>query len=263
VVEPLKEQVRTLKTQAERSPTLEGTLYIAKQAKQQLDQIRTLEGLDDSLDRLGSDVDKLVRETQKHDNDLQSSAVAFEAQPRWPAKAAKMSAEARKRYPNDPNVTALNNKLMRYRLSLWGLRGLGGIIILILLGLLVAWGNGRFQAYQLSRTPTATATATATATITPTFTVTASPTLTPSETPTPSLTPTPTIGITLRSIWARNDCYEGFSAIGKLPEGVEVHFLPAGRRFDDFNRECVLIEYTAPDRSIIGWVLFMDLTGGP
>ncbi len=39
VVEPLKEQTRALKGQAERAATLENGLYLARQARQQLDQI--------------------------------------------------------------------------------------------------------------------------------------------------------------------------------------------------------------------------------
>ena len=39
VVEPLKEQTRTLKNQAERASTLEEALYLTKQARQNLTQI--------------------------------------------------------------------------------------------------------------------------------------------------------------------------------------------------------------------------------
>ena len=35
-----------------------------------------------------------------------------------------------------------------------------------------------------------------------------------------------------------------------------------GRRFDDFNRECVLVEYAGTEGSVIGWVLIADL-GAP
>jgi hypothetical protein len=65
-----------------------------------------------------------------------------------------------------------------------------------------------------------------------------------------------------RAIWARGGCYEGNRAVGKIPEGGVVRFLPAGRRFDDFNRECVFVEYVNPEGgSIIGWVLIADLGG--
>jgi hypothetical protein len=67
--------------------------------------------------------------------------------------------------------------------------------------------------------------------------------------------------LTLRDVWARNGCYETFTAVGKIPEKGPVRFLPSERRFDDFNRECVLVEYNGPDKSIIGWVLISDLGG--
>ena len=49
--------------------------------------------------------------------------------------------------------------------------------------------------------------------------------------------------------------------MGSIPEGGSVRFLPSERRFDDFNRECVLIEYREQGRSIIGWVLIADIVG--
>jgi hypothetical protein len=77
------------------------------------------------------------------------------------------------------------------------------------------------------------------------------------------LTPTPNAGYAMRDIWARNDCYEGFTAIGRIPAGGYVRFLQSERRFDPFNRECVLVEYRATNQSIIGWVLILDLSGAP
>jgi tetratricopeptide (TPR) repeat protein len=65
VVEPLKEQTRSLKNQADRAPTLEEALYLSKQAKQSLDQIRNLEGVDESLDRLQNEMEKLQRDSQR------------------------------------------------------------------------------------------------------------------------------------------------------------------------------------------------------
>ncbi len=69
--------------------------------------------------------------------------------------------------------------------------------------------------------------------------------------------------IAQRDIWARNGCYEGFTAIGKIPPGGEVQFLPSERRFDDFNRECVLVEYQREGGAVIGWVLLADLGSDP
>jgi tetratricopeptide (TPR) repeat protein len=263
VVEPLKEQTRDLKKQAERALTLEEALYLAKQAKQNLDQIRNLEGVDESLDRLGNEIDRLQRDIQKYDNDLQTAARSYENRPSWPAEADRMSAEVRERYPNDPGVSRLNRNLRSFRWKLMGMRAGGifiGIIVLFLIG---SWGVGRFRAYLVSLTPTPTPTATATATSTPTPTFTPTITPTPTETGTPTLTPTPLSSIAQRDIWARNGCYEGFTAVGKIPAGATVRFLPSERRFDDFNRECVLVEYQRDGAAVIGWVLILDLGAGP
>jgi len=78
----------------------------------------------------------------------------------------------------------------------------------------------------------------------------------------PPFTPTatPINGFALRDIWARNGCYESFTATGRIPLGGEVVFLTTERRFDQFNRECALVEHNAFGRSIIGWILLMDLS---
>ncbi|MEJ2353124.1 MAG: hypothetical protein P8Y03_25330, partial [Anaerolineales bacterium] len=243
--------------------TLEEALYLAKQARQNLDQIRNLEGVDESLDRLGNEIDRLQRDIQKYDNDLQSAARAYENRPSWPAEAERMSAEVRERYPNDPSVSRLNRNLRSFRWKLMGVRAGGVIIGIIVLFLIGSWGMGRFRAYLVSLTPTPTPTATATATATPTPTFTPTITPTPTETGTPTLTPTPLSSIAQRDIWARNGCYEGFTAVGKIPAGASVRFLPSERRFDDFNRECVLVEYQREGAAVIGWVLILDLGAGP
>jgi tetratricopeptide (TPR) repeat protein len=260
IVGPLKEQARALKTQAERSRTLEGASYLAKQAKTQLEQIRNLEGVDESLDRLQHDLDKLIREVQKYEDELQAANTAYDSNPGWPAEASKLSADVRRRYPNDPGVVDLNRSLSGYRTKLTAVRAAGGLVMIILVALLGWFASGRVQAYMLSLTPTATPTATATGTPTPTATATATvtPTVTPTETPT--MTPTPLAGRALRPVWVRTDCYEGHAAVGRIPQDGVIRFLPSERRFDDFNRECVLVEYRE-DRSIIGWVLLSDFVG--
>jgi tetratricopeptide (TPR) repeat protein len=263
VVDPLKEQTRSLKNQADRAGTLEEALYLSKLAKQNLDQIRNLEGVDESLDRLQSDLDRQQREIQRLDNDLQSAVRAYENRPGWPAEAVRISAEVRQRYPNDPGVSQLERNLRSYRLKLLAIRiggVIGGILILAILG---NWGIGRYQAFVLSRTPTATPTLTATPTFTPTATFL--PTQTPTELPTatPTLTPTPLSGFTLREVFARSGCYEGFTAVGRIPAGGAVRFLPAERRFDDFNRECVLVEFQREGGDVIGWVLLLDVSAEP
>ena len=260
VVEPLKEQTRVLMNQAEHATTLEEGLYLNKQARQSLAQIRNLEGVDESLDRLQSEIERQQRAYQKFDNDLQAANQAYEKNPTWPAEAARLSAEVAKRFPIDPGVKELKRKLRNYRLKVLGIRaGLIVIGMLILAGA-GAWGRSKYQAYMLAQTPTLTATATATATLTPlpTQTATLTPTLLP--TLTPSLTPTPLVAFTQRDVFARNGCYEKFTAIGRIPSGSRVRFLPAERRFDEFSRECVLVEYlTASGGGIAGWVLTLDM----
>lgn len=263
VVEPLIEQARSMKNQAERASTLEEALYLAKQAKAQLDQIRNLEGVDISLDRLQTEVDQLLRDIERYDNDLQLAKRAYENRPNWPAEASRLTAEVRERYPTDPEVNRLNRSLRRYRWSLTGLRAGGVIIVIIILFLLARWGFGRVNAFLVSLTPTPTPTATATATLTPTPTDTPTATPTPTDTPTPTITPTPIAAIAQREIWARNGCYEGFTAIGRIPAGGVVRFLPSERRFDDFNRECALVENQREGGAIIGWVLLADVGAEP
>jgi len=263
VVEPLREQTRSLKNQSERAPTLEEALYLSKQAKENLDQIRNLVGVDESLNRLQAEIEKLQRDLQKYDNDLQNAIRAYDDNPGWPAQASRISAEVRKRYPNDPDASRLERNLRSYRWKLLGIRVGAGAIAIIILFFLANWGLGRYRAFLLSLTPTPTPTLTATPTftLTPTSTSTATPTLT--STATPTLTPTPTSGIAQRDIWARNGCYEGFTAIGRIPAGASLRFLPSERRFDDFNRECVLVEYQRDGASVIGWVLMLDIGSGP
>jgi tetratricopeptide (TPR) repeat protein len=259
VVEPLKDQTRELKNQAERAATLEEALYLSRQARGNLDQIRNLEGVDESLDRLQVEIDRLQRRIQKYDGDLQSAERAFEAHPGWPAEAARISAEVRERYPNDPGVSRLDRNLRSYRWKLMGIRLGVVLIVLILLGIIASWGMGRYRSYLLSLTPTPTPTAsvTPTVTLTPTATATGTPTATP--TPSPTITPPPISGFVQRAVWARSGCYESFNAAGRIPAGGFVRFLPSERRFDDFNRECVLVEYQRDQGAVIGWILILDV----
>jgi len=263
VVEPLKEQTRSLYNQANRAPTLEEALYLSKQARLSLDQIRNLEGVDEDLNRLQNEIDKLQRDILRYDNDLQSATRAYENKPDWPSEAARISAEVRERFPNDPGVSRLNRNLRSYRWKLVGIR-LGIVVAGIILIVLIAnWGIGKYHSYLLALTPTPTPTATATPTFTPTMTLT--PTLIPTMTPTgtPTETPRPLSSLAQRDIWARSGCYAGFSAVGVIPAGGTVRFLPSERRFDDFNRECALVDYQRGGVDVIGWVLIVDLGALP
>ena len=134
------------------------------------------------------------------------------------------------------------------------------VVDILILAAFGAGGMGKYQAYMLAQTPTLTLTATSTATLTPLPTQT--PTLTPTLLPTvtPTIPPTPIVAFTQRDVFARNGCYEKFTAIGKIPSGARVRFLPTERRFDEFNRECVLVEYlTDNGGAITGWGLALDV----
>jgi hypothetical protein len=133
------------------------------------------------------------------------------------------------------------------------------LLVVAAIGFLGWWTVGRIRSYILSLTPTSTPTATPTTTATVTYTPTGTSTITPTPTITFTPTTTPIVGTSLRDIWARSGCYEGFSAIGRIPAGGSLNFLPTERRFDQFNRECLLVEYLGEGRSIIGWVLIADV----
>lgn len=260
VVEPLKEQTRTLMNQAEHAATLEEGLYLNQQARQSLAQIRNLEGVDESLDRLQNEIERQQRSYQKFDNDLQAANQAYEKNPAWPAEAARLSVEVAKRFPLDPGVKELKRKLRNYRWKVLGIKAGLVLVSILILAAFGAWGRSKYQAYMLAQTPTLTSTATATATLTPSPTHTSTVTPTPQPSLTPTLTPSPIVAFIQRDVFARNGCYEKFTAIGKIPSGGTVRFLPAERRFDEFNRECVLVEYlTDSGGAITGWVLTLDV----
>ena len=257
VVEPLKDQIRSLKTQADRSQTIDAVLAKARQAKQTLDQARSLGYSDAGIDQLGDDIEKLFRDVQRYEDELQQATAVFNSNRSWPAAAAQISQDVRARYPNDPRVIELNRSLAPYHNTRSAIR-----IGLILLGIIIAagiiwFGYNRVQGYILSLTPTATATPTSTATATP-----MPPTDTPTPRPsaTPSLTPTPPSGIVTRNVYVRQGCYETFRAIGEIPEGGFVRFLPVERKFDNLGRECLFVEYVnAENVSISGYILVMDV----
>lgn len=257
VVEPLKDQARSLKTQADRAQTLDTVIAKARQAKQAIDQARSLGYSDENLNQLQGDIEKLFRDIQRYEDELQQATTVFNTNRSWPAAAAQISQDVRARYPNDPRVIELNRSLKPYKNARIGIRA--GIILigLIILSGLVLLGVNKAHAYLLSLTPTATPTSTFTPTWTPLpFTATN----TPRPSLTPTLTPTPPSGVVSRDVYVRNGCYETFRAIGKIPAGSTVRFLPAERRYDNINRECLLVEFTAPDQTtLVGWILIADI----
>lgn len=258
VLDPLKEQARTLRSQAERAQTLDSAQAKIQQARGVLEQVRALGPADDDLEILEDEIERQSQEVQRYQEELQQANVALNANRSWPSNASRMSQEVRSRYPNDPGVMELNRGLSSYRASLTGIRA--GIVLLglIILGVVLWLGGTQVRAYVLALTPTVTATPTATATVTRTPQPSATATNTPNP---PTITPTPLTGATARTVWARNGCYETFEAIARIPEGGIVRFMPVERTFDNFNRECVFVEYVGETRTIIGWVLLADLAG--
>jgi tetratricopeptide (TPR) repeat protein len=259
-VAPLKEQVRTLKVKAERAETLVDALSYLQQAKSHLDAIRELTNFDENLERLQDEVDHQFQNLSKIESDLNTARTAYENRPTWPSQAYTLSQEARLQFPQDPQVQQINRSLAGYKAIRLGFQAGAVLIVLILLYLFGLWGVRRFQAYQLARTPSPTSTATITPTSTLTATSTATGTWTPTPTATFTPTPTPIFGFARRDIWARNGCYEEFTATGRIPTGGQVNFLTSERRFDQFSRECALVEYNEFGRSIIGWILLVDVS---
>lgn len=261
VLEPLKEQIRTLKAQADRSQTLDSAQGKLQQARQVLDQIRNLGPGDDDIEDLQEGIEHQSREIQRYQEELQQANVVLNTNRSWPAAAAKMSQEVRSRFPNDPGVIELNKGLSNYHTTLTAIKA--GVIVvgIFIIGLLLWMGYGRANAYILSLTPTATSTPTATMTSTPTPQPTATETPTPEPTIAPTITPTPLTGTVARTIWAREGCYDSFEARARIPEGAIVRFMPVERRWDSFNRECIFVEYVGDSRTINGWILIADLVG--
>ena len=259
VIAPLKDQVAALRAQAVRAQTMDAARLKARQARQVIDQAHGLGASDETLDSLQSEVEKVLMDLARYEDQLEQARAVLEANRSWPAGAARISADLRNRYPNDPGVIELNQGLAPYRNAQLGIRAGIAAVALIILGLLLWLGIRQVQAYivSLTPTPTATPTATATFTVTPTFTPTFTPT--PRPTPTPTITPTPINAKVARIVWARNGCYEDFQAIAQIPENGLVRLLPAERRFDTLSRECLLIEYVGETRTIIGWILIADL----
>ncbi len=257
---PLKDQIRNFKVQAERAQTMEAAQNNARQARQILDQARSLGQKDDEFSQLQDDIDKILRHVQRYQDELQQAMVVLNTNRGWPAAAARMSQELRGRFPNDPGVIELNRGLRSYQATITGIKVGVGIVILAIVAIIVFVGYTQVRAYVVSLTPTVTPTPTLT--FTPTATATQLPTATslPTATRVPSLTPTPLAGKVARLVWARAGCYEKFDAIQRIPAGGVVKFLPSERRFDNFSRECVLVEYAGPNNaSVIGWILLLDL----
>lgn len=265
VAAALLDKIRQSKRQGDSAGTIKAAKQAYDQAEEDLETLQTLKPDDPQVRILQGEVKLAHHDILTQEDSLQRANQTLNSENRFfPRNAFNISKDVRTRFPEDPEVLNLKRRLRWYHVTLYG----GGAIAAFLL-ILVLWFGGRsiasgIRERRLALTPTATPTATITLTPTITSTPTMTPTITPLPTETPFYTPTSepiTTGTIGRNLFARNGCYESFRATGRLPEGAVVTIIPQTERsFDEFNRECVLIEYRADDTNVIGYVLMIDLT---
>jgi hypothetical protein len=261
----LLDNTQRLRDEAAKAPSLALALQKIAGARENLDLLRQLDAYDAQSLALENEISALATEINNAQDEIERAKAALTTGSHFFAwDAFRVSRNVRKRFPNDPQVLALKRGLT----PTYFVAGGGSIIIIILLGFLISFAarniSASIYARNLARTPTVTYTPTVT--LTPTVTPTPTKTLTPtpdySPTPTRTATPTPVITVvTLRDVYARSDCYAGYKSTGLIPQGTTLTLLPmAERRFDEFNRECVLVELRGSDSAIIGYVLMADVT---
>lgn len=264
-IQNLLENTQRLKLEASEAPTASLARQKVDAARENLDLLRQLDAYDSQSLSLENEISTLETEIYANEDAMTRAEEALKTGNKFFAiDALKISAKPRKRFSQDPKVL----ELKRGFLPTYIIGGLAALVALIVIGLLISLAFRGFSnaAYErnLARTPTITPTPTITLTptITPTATITPTPTPDYSPTPTYTVTPTPIVAVqTLREVWARSDCYDNFRATGSIPAGITLTLLPmAERRFDNFNRECVLVEYRSGDYAILGYVLMADVT---
>lgn len=264
-IQNLLENTQRLKQEASEAPTAALARQKVDAARENLDLLRQLDAYDSQSLSLENEISTLETEIQANEDAMTRAEEALKTGNKFFAlDALKISAKPRKRFPQDPKII----ELKRGFLPTYIIGGLSALIALIVIGLLISVAvrgiSNAVYERNLARTPTVTSTPTITLTptITPTPTVTPTPTPDYSPTPTYTVTPTPVVVVqTLREVWARSDCYDNFRATGSIPAGTTLTLLPmAERRFDNFNRECVLVEYRSGDYAILGYVLMADVT---
>ena len=264
-IQSLLDNTRRFKEEAANAPTVALAREKINGARENLDYLRQLDAYDSQSLTLENEIGALETEISTNEDAIQRAEAALETgNKNFALDALRISSKARKRFPQDPRILDLR----RGFLPTYLVGGIGGIVIIILLimGISLAARGISDSVYErnLARTPTVTMTPTITltptVTLTPTITVTPTPDYSP--TPTNTVTPTPVVFVrAIRDIWVRTGCYGTFSSPGRIREGMTVELVSMPeRRFDEFNRECVLIEYTSGDYAIIGYVLIEDIT---
>lgn len=264
-IQSLLDNTQRFKEEAANAPTASFARQKVDGARENLDYLRQLDAYDSQSLALENEISALETEISANEDAIARAEQALETgNKNFAIDALRISTKARKRFPQDPKIL----ELKRAFLPTYLIAALGALIIVTLLtiGITFAARGISNAAYErnLARTPTVTTTPTIT--LTPTVTQTATVTLTPtpdySPTPTYTVTPTPIMLVqTIREVWARNDCYDNFAATGRIPVGTTLTLLPmAERKFDTFNRECLLVQFSSGDFAIIGYILMMDVT---
>ncbi len=264
-IQSLLDNTRRFKEEAANAPTAALAREKVNGARENLDYLRQLDAYDSQSLSLENEISALETEISTNEDAIQRAEAALEnGNKNFALDALRISSRARKRFPQDPRIL----ELKRGFLPTYLVGGVGGIVLLVLLiiGISLAARGISDSVYErnLARTPTVTMTPTITLTPTVTLTPTITTTPTPDYSPTPTntVTPTPVVFVrAIRDIWVRTGCYASFSSPGRIREGMTVELVSMPeRRFDEFNRECVLIEYTSGDYAIIGYVLIEDIT---
>ena len=264
-IQNLLENTQRLKTEASEAPTASLARQKVDSARENLDLLRQLDAYDSQSLSLENEISTLETEIHANEDAMRRAEDAMKTGNKFFAlDALKISARPRKRFPQDPKIL----ELKRSFLPTYVVGGLAALVALIVIGLLISVAvkgiSNSVYERNLARTPTVTPTPTITLTPTITQTPTITPTPTPDYSPTPTytVTPTPVVVVqTLREVWARSDCYDNYRATGSIPAGTTLTLLPmAERRFDTFNRECVLVEFRSGDYAILGYVLMADVT---
>lgn len=263
-IQNLLDNTQRLKQEAATAPTATLAKQKVAGARDNLDLLRQLDAYDAESLNLEDEISRLETEIDTNLDAIARAKTTFESGNKFFALDSwKISRGARKRFPQDPDVL----ELKRNYFPTYAIAVLGTLIVAILLITILSFGirtmRENIEARNLAKTPTVTNTPTIT--LTPTVTLTPEP----SATPTPYLSPTPTLTITptpiayvrtLREVYVRSDCYDTFRSVGRVPVGTKLTLLPmAERRFDNFNRECVLVDFRSGDYAIIGYLLLMDL----
>jgi len=111
-----------LRLQAERASTIESAQIAIQQARSKIDQAIKLGIVDISLGRLKQDVDNFGTRLTELEDSLGRAEDSYSRRRGWPSEAWAISKEVRERFPTDPRVLELIDKLSGYKASQIGLR---------------------------------------------------------------------------------------------------------------------------------------------